>query len=197
MRAIEVAVNGQLRWRAGIANACILAPMLGASIAEDAPADLRVSGMCDLDHERAAHVHWCETLALAEGDVVAFRFTDSENVTPPEEIVPTDSPEYVQEQRAFAERMRDFAPDRTAAIRKRPGLTLECRLNGDKAAVATWVGGEEHILCSLSWVKQRPDRCNVFFRSFGDKYKPQESPPTEWLRASLALHDVLDVHIAA
>src|SRR5439155_5135319 len=96
MRVIDVAVNGQLRWRAGMTNASIIAPQLSAWVADESPASLRVSGMCDLEQGRTAHVYWCESLAVAEGDTVTFTFTDSDNVTPPEEIVPRHSPEHVE-----------------------------------------------------------------------------------------------------
>jgi hypothetical protein len=197
MRVIEVAVNGTLRWRAGIENASIIAPALSAWVADDSPASLMVSGMCDLDQARAAHVHWCERWSLANGDLVTFKFTESDDVTPPEAIVPTDSPAYLQDQRGFAESLKDFVPDRAPAVRKRPGLAFECQLNGKPAAIASLVGSEEHILSSLLWIKQRPDRCDVSVRTFGDKSKPEESPATEWLRTSLALNDAFSVRIAA
>ena len=197
MRAIDVAVNGQLRWRAGIAHASLITPLLGARVDDEPPASLMVSGMCDLGEGRVAHVYWCESLALAEGDTVTFTFRESTNVTPPEKIVPTDSPEYIEEQRAFAETVRDFVPDRTPAVRTHAGLSFEYQLNGGSAKLASLIGGEEHILCSLDWVKQRPDQCGVCIRTFGDKAKPEHSPATEWLRASLALYDELSVRIAA
>ncbi len=45
MRVIDVAVNGQLRWRAGMANASIIAPQLSAWVADESPASLRVRSM--------------------------------------------------------------------------------------------------------------------------------------------------------
>jgi len=197
MRVIDVAVNGEVRWRAGMANASIITPLLSAWVADESLASLQVSGMCDLEQGRAAHVYWCENVAVGGGDTVAFKFTESDRVTPPEQIIPTDLPEYVEEQRAFAESMKNFAPDRVPAVRKCPGLSFEYQLNGQPAAIASLVGGEEHILCSVDWVKQRPDQCGVSIRTFGDKGKPDRSPATEWLRATLALNDELLVRIAA
>jgi hypothetical protein len=180
-----------------MANASIIAPQLSAWVADESPASLRVSGMCDLEQGRAAHVYWCDSVAVAEGDTVSFKFTDSGNVTPPDEIVPTDSPEHVEEQRAFAESLKDSVPDGTPAVRTRPGLSFEYRLNGQPAALASLVGGEEHILCSLLWIRQRPDQCRIAIRTFGDKGRPEQSPATEWLRATLALNDEFSVRIAA
>lgn len=197
MRAIEVAVNGKLLWRLGIRNASIIAPSLRAGVADDSPASLMVSAMCDLDEERAAHVRWCEEWSLANGDLVAFTFVESDDVTLPEAIVPTDSPDYLEEQRDFAQWLKDFVPDRSPAVRKRPALAFECRLNGQPAAIATLVGAEEHVVCSLLWVKQRPDGCKVSVRSFGDKSKPEESLSTDWFQTTLALNDAFSVRIAA
>jgi hypothetical protein len=197
MRAIDVAVNGKPLWRLGIMNASIISPSVSAWVADDSPASLMVSAMCDLDEGRAAHVRWCENWPLANGDLVAFRFMDSDDVTLPEAIVPTDSPDYLEEQRSLAESLKDFVPDRAPAVRKRPGLAFECRLNGQPAAIASLVGDEEHVLCSLLWIKQRPDRCSLSVRTFGDRSKPEDSPATEWLRTTLALNDDFSVRIAA
>ena len=196
MRAIDVAVNGKLLWRLGIRNASIISPTVSAWVADDSPASLMVSGMCDLDERRAAHVHWCETWSLANGDLVAFKFIESDDVTPPKTIVPTDSPDYLEEQQSFAESLKDLVPERAPAVRKRPELAFECRLNGQPATIASLIRAEEHVLCSLLWIKQRPDRCDVSVRSFGDKSKPEHSPATEWLRTTLALNDDFSVRIA-
>ena len=197
MRAIDIAVNGKQLWRLGISNASIISPTLSAWVADDSPASLMVSAMCDLDEGRAAHVRWCESWPLADGDLVAFKFIESDDVTPPEAVVPTDSPDYLAEQRRLADSLKDFVPDRAPAVRKRPGLAFECRLKGQPAAIASLVEGEEHVLCSLLWIKQRPDRCEVSVRTFGDKAKPEGSPATEWLRTTLALNDDFSVRIAA
>ena len=196
MRSIEIAVNGDVRWRAGIANAAMLAPILAARIADEAPAEIFVGGMCDLDQGRLAHVHWCAGAPLADGDVVVFRLTESENVTPPEEIVPTDSPQLMEERRAAAESLKNVAPNQTSATIRHPHLAFDCRLNGQPAVVATLVGSEKHILCSLLWGKEHPDRCRVSVRTFGDQTKPEKAPATEWLRITLALNDDFSVRIA-
>ena len=197
MRAIAVVVNGQLRWRAGIANASILTPLLSAWIADEAPASIRVSGMCDLEQGRTAHVHWCESFPVAKGDTVVFRFIDTDHPTPPAEIIPTDSPAHLEEQRAFAESLKTFVPDPAPAARLHPALSFEYRLNGQPPATASLVGGEEHMLCSLLWIKQRPDQCRISIRSFGDKAKQEHSPATDWCQVTLALNDEIAICIAA
>src|SRR5690242_20520133 len=119
MRVIEVAVNGTLRWRAGMANASMITPTLSAWVADDSPAALMLTGMSDLDQTRAALVRWCEHWPLTEGDVVTFTFTDSNDVTPPAAVIPTDSPEHREEQQQFAEYLKDCVPDPVPATRKR------------------------------------------------------------------------------
>ena len=134
---------------------------------------------------------------MAPGDTVVFRFIEAADVTPPAEIVPTDSPQYVAEQAAFAESLKNLVPDRQPAVRLHQVLSLEYRLNGQPPAIASFVRGEEHMLCDLIWVKQRPDQCRLSVRSFGDKAKPEHSPSTRWLDATLALNDEFAVRIAA
>jgi len=197
MRAIDIVVNGQLKWRAGIANASILAPYLHAWVGDESPASIGVSGMCDLEQGRIAHVRWCEGFPVAEGDTVVFRFVDSDEPTPPAEIIPTDSPAYLEEQRAFTESVRNLVPDTAPAARLNPALSFDYRLNGQPPARVSLVGGEEHILCSLLWMKQHPDQCRIFIRSFGDKAKPEHSPATEWCEAILAVNEAISVRIAA
>src|SRR6266513_2718619 len=196
MRAIDVAVNGKLLWRLGIRNASIISPSVSAWVADDSAASLMVSAMCDLDGGRAAHVRWCETWSLANGDLVAFKFIESDDVTLPDAIVPTDSPDYLEEQRSLAESLKDLVAERAPAVRKRPELAFECGLNGQPATIASLLGGEEHLLCSLLWIKQRPDRCDVSVRTFGDTSKPEHSPATDWLRTTLALNEDFSVRIA-
>src|SRR5688572_5923156 len=108
MRCIEVKVNGALLWRAGVENASMIGPILHGAMAGDGPAGIRVAGMCDLSDERTAHVYWCEDHPVAGGDVVTFAFVESDAPTPPTDIVPTDSPEYLEEQRQFAEFEKSF-----------------------------------------------------------------------------------------
>jgi hypothetical protein len=192
MQCIAVTVNEQLLCVAGISSALMIGPSIRAAVSAEMPPALDVRGMCQLgfDTDRPAHVYWCDNLRLKPRDCVCFAFVESPEPTPPIQIVPTDSPGYIEEQRLFKEHEKSFVPDPTAMRRTWPGLTFKCLVNDKPVANARFSEGEECILCSLLWDKWRPERCHVYVRSFDDKAKPERSEATEWLRANLALGDV-------
>jgi hypothetical protein len=132
-------------------------------------------------------------MLLSNGTVVTLRFTSSELPSDPDQVVPTDSPKYIQEQREFEELKKNFVPDTTPAPRRFPDLAFHCRINQKPAAIATLKSGEEHILCSVLWNKWHPERFRVSVRSFGNDPNGQ----TEWLRDDLAVGDELEIRVAA
>ena len=197
MRCVTIAVNGQSMCVAGISDALMIGPSIGGAVFDEYPPTLEIRGMCELDTNRTAHIYWCENLQLKLGHCVRFSFVESQEPSPPIEIVPTDSPEYIEEQRKFEELEKSFVPDRTPMRRTWPNLTFECRVNGEPVANARFTEQEEHILCTVHWDKWRSERCRVYVRSFGDKSKPEDSVATEWFRTNLALGDVFEVRLAA
>jgi hypothetical protein len=196
MRCIDVQVNGALLWRAGVENASMIGPMVHGAMAGDSPAGIRLAGMCDLPDDRNAHVSWCEEHPLAAGDVVSFAFVEADSATPPAEVVATDSAEYLEEQRKFAEFEKSFVPDRTPMRRQFPALTFHCTVNGNEPIAARFRNNEEHILCGIDWNKWRPDVCRIYVRSFGGAEPPSERAPTEWLRANLNLGEQFAIRVA-
>lgn len=197
MRCIAIAVNGNSLCVAGITNASMIGPQIGAAVSDEYPPSLHIAGMLDIGAERTAHVYWYENYRLGPGDTVRFEFADSLVPSSPIQIKPTDSPEYLEEQRKFEEFERSFIPDRVPMRRTWPNLAFDCILNGERMATARFVGNEEHILCTVHWDKWRPDRCRVFVRTFGDKSRPEATDATEWFRRNLALGDVFGVRLAA
>ncbi len=197
MKCIAIAVNGHSVCVAGIINALMIGPSIWAAVSDEHPPSLDIAGMVDIDAERAAHVYWSEEFRLKLGDMVRFEFTDSQSPSLPVQVKPTDSPEYIEEQRKFEELERSTVPDRAPMRRVWPSLAFECALNGEKVATARLAGNEEHILCTVLWDKWCPDCCRVFVRTFGDKSQPEKTEATEWLRVNLALGDTLDVRLAA
>jgi hypothetical protein len=196
MVCIEVKLNGHLLRMAGIKDASLISPMVSGYIGGDMPASLMLSGMCDLPDDRAAHVYWApDELDLKSGDVVTFKFVESDDPTKPERIVLTDSPEYIEEQRQFTEMKKSFVPDTSAPPQNYPALAFDCRVNGSPAAVARLNVHEQHILCSVLWNKWRPERFRVLVRSFGNKFA--DDSETEWVRCDLALGDELEIEVAA
>src|SRR5438093_9863663 len=112
MVCIEVELNGELFRRAGVRDAALISPTVSGYVGCDIPASLTLAGMCDLPDDRAAHVSWApDEVDLKSGDVITFKFVESDQPTEPEQIVPTDSPGYVEEQRQFAVMKESFVPD--------------------------------------------------------------------------------------
>jgi hypothetical protein len=196
MVCIEVELNGELFRRAGVKDASLICPMVSGYVGGDIPASLRLAGMCDLPEDRAAHVYWApDEVDLKGGDVITFRFVESDQPTAPEQTVPTDSPEYVEEQRQFTMMKETFVPDTSASPQKYPALSFDCHVNGRPAAVAKLNAGEEHILCSVTWNKWQPSRFRVLVRSFGNKFANDNE--TEWVRCDLSFGGELKIAVAA
>jgi hypothetical protein len=194
MVCIEVGLDGKLFRATGVKDASLLTPAISAFVGDDEPARLTLSGMCERPGERAAHVYWGDDeMLLSNGTVVTLRFTSSELASDPDQVVATDSPKYVEEQREFEELKKNVVPDTTPAPRRFPDLAFHCRINQKPAAIATLKSGEEHILCSVLWNKWHPERFRVSVRSFGNDPNSQ----TEWLRNDLALGDELEIRVAA
>jgi hypothetical protein len=197
MICLDIKVNGDLVCQAGIANASILSSILGASVGADHPVDLYVSGMCELPEERTAHVYWAKDRSLSSGDHITFTLIDCEDATEPTEIVPTDSREYLEEQAKFEELEGTFVRDEAPAERRWPSQSFDCRINNEPKAIAVLAPDEEHILCSVTWDKWRPEQCHVFVRSFGGSTKTGIEHRTEWVRATLLMGDCLEVRAFA
>src|SRR4051794_4512703 len=116
MVCIEVGLDGKLFRTTGVEDASLLTPSISAFVGDDEPARLTLSGMCELPGERAAHVHWGDDeMLLSNGTVVTLRFTSSELASDPDQVVPTDSPKYIEEQQEFEQLKKNFAPDTTPA----------------------------------------------------------------------------------
>lgn len=79
MICLEIALHGQLLWRAGIENATMLAPMLSSFVRAEDLADQHASGMCELSGERSAHVYRGEPAVLRAGDECCRVFVRSFN----------------------------------------------------------------------------------------------------------------------
>ena len=194
MVCIEVRLDGELFRIAGIKDASLITPTLSGYVGGETPACLMLRGMCDLVGGRAAHVSWGpDEVALTSGAVVTFRFTMSESPSHPEQIVATDSPAYIEEQRDFEAYKKTLVPDSNPSPRAFPELAFHCRVNRRAVTVAKLNTGEEHVLCSVLWDKWHPNRLLVSVSSFGN----EPHAKTEWLREDLAIGDELEVRVAA
>jgi len=193
MVCVEVTLDGSPFRRVGIKDASLITPTVHGFVDDEAPARLELSGMCDLGGERAAHVYWGpDDVALNDGTVVTFRLAMCEFPSPPDQVVPTDSPAYIEEQREFAALRKSVLPYINPSRRAFPELAFHCRINQGLVTVARLNPGEDHILCSMFWGKWHPDRLEVSVSTFGDG-----TAKTEWLRKDLAVGDVLEIRVAA
>jgi len=193
MVCVEVSLDGSLFRKLGIKDASLITPTVHGFVGDEAPASLILSGMCDLGGERAAHVYWGpDEVALNGGSVVTFRFAMCESPSPPDKVVPTDSPAYIEEQREFQALKKSFLPYISPSERAFPKLAFHCRVNSELVTVAQLNPGEDHILCSVLWGRWHPDRLEVSVRTFGN-----DSAKTDWLRKDLAVGDELEIRVAA
>lgn len=197
MICLEISRNSTLLCRAGIENASMLSLHLSAFVGADYLAHLFIGGMCDLDGERTAHVNWGDIENMSAGGKVTVALINSDYPTKPIEVKATDSPEYLEEQAKFIEFDKSFVPDSIPAERKLPKLAFDCSINGEHKATAILAPNEEHILCSVTWDKWRPERCRVFVRSFVGSERSGNKLQTEWLRANLQLGDLLEIGVSA
>ncbi len=173
----------------------MLSPTLSSFVGDEYPACIDVSGMCDLPHERSAHVYWGEPTFLHGGDVVRIAMVESASPTLPSEVKATDSAEYVEEQRQFEEFERTYLPPDTPAIRRWSAVQFLCNVNGEHRTTVTLAPDEEHILCTLLWNQWHPDQCQVYVRSFGGATRRGDNRQTEWLRVNLTLNESFEVEI--
>jgi len=194
MICVEVSLDGALFRRAGIKDASLITPTVSGFIGDETPAQLMLRGMCDLAGGRSAHVNWGpDQVDLQIGAVVTFRFTTSESPSEPDQVVPTDSPAYIEEQREFENFKKTFVPDSRPSPQTFPNLAFHCHVNRKAVTVARLNTGEEHLLCSILWDKWHPQRFLVSVRSFGGELPGK----TEWLREELAIGDELEIRVAA
>jgi len=193
---IEVHLNERLICRAGVADACILNCIVGAGVGGDQPASFHVAGMLDLPEDRAAHVYWSDESALAPPDHLRIALVDSDEPSPPLRVTPTDSPEYLEEQRQFAELEKSTTSPPVPGPKRWPNATLSLRVNNSDETRATLKNQEEHILCSTVWDKWRPEFLRVYVRSFSSGWSKNEAK-TEWLRANLRVGEYLDIGVEA
>jgi hypothetical protein len=195
MLCLEIHHQNELLCRAGIQRASMLSAHVSAFVGDDeALGYLHLSGMCELGGERIAHVYWNEPVPLAIGDWVAFRLVESDEPFTPTQIKPTESAEYIEEQRKFEEFERQFVPPTEPSERRWPNTAMTMFVNGEEQSRARFVGKEEHILCSIDWNQWRPDYLKVFARSFGEK-PSDEKQKKEWLRKNLVPGDCFEIEI--
>ena len=105
MHALEVQRNGVTLVVVGASNALMFSADVSATIDEES-ATIDIRGMIDLGSDRQSHANWLELEPLRVGDVLSFRFFESEVVTAPLQEVATDSEEHITGQAKYEELLK-------------------------------------------------------------------------------------------
>jgi hypothetical protein len=198
MLCLQVQINDQPPCTAGIQDAIMFSAQVSGFIGfEESPAVLRLAGMCDLGGERSAHVYWHEALPLQRGDQITFRLVQSDSPTPYSELVPTDSAEYLEEQRQFHEAEAAYEPPTEQPNRLWPSVRLKTSINNEQAVRMGYSVCDSHLLCSLDWIQYRPERLRVYARSFSGASANLDSSHIDWLRANLGEGDIVTIEVDA
>lgn len=195
MVGIQVTRNGSLVCRAGIENATILSVHVHAWIGGDAAAQLDVTGMCELSEGKSAHVYWDNCVSLDSLDDVVVAFTQFDSPSLPLMLKPIDSPEYLEEQRQFEEFGRAFRGPMEKVEVRFPTVAFDLTREGETIAHAALREGEEHVLCTVTWDRWRPDACRIYVRSFGGLTGPDDE--RGWYRGELAEGEHIGVRVVA
>lgn len=174
---------------AGIEGATFLDVTVAASVFGEAPASLRIAGMKDLADGTSAHVYWLEEFPLSCGDVLRISPSDLVRATDPISIVPTDSPEYVEEQRLYEEFLGAHVWPQPQPVKSRDNVCFGLTAPGFPGVRAGLSIGHEHLLCGVSWNVWRPERSRVSVRSFARESKLQ------WLSGQIPIGESLCVEV--
>ena len=196
MICLAVLRNSKLVCKAGIVNSSMLTSIVAGGVSGEEPASFHVAGMQDLSQDRSAHVYWLNETPLASGDQLRFTLEESEP-SPPIEVKPTDSPEYLAEQQEFEEMEKAFVPPVEQAVKRWPALELKLTLRAERTVSARVPLGQEHIMCSLLWTKWHPECCRVYVRSFTGFAAGTEARTTEWLRGALGVGESFELLVYA
>jgi hypothetical protein len=197
MICLIVTRNNEVVCKAGISNACLLSTILSGGLGDDDPASFHVSGMQELPGGRNAHVYWVHETAIVPGDHLVFALRECDDPSAPVEHQPTDSPDYIEQQREYQAFEKTYTGPVPMTPRRWPHLELRFRMRDEPEVVARLKEGEEHMMCSLDWHKWRATEGRVYVRSFTGGLPGAEGNTTDWLRGTLRIGDSLSVSVHA
>lgn len=195
MYLLNVSLNGSPLCFAGIAEASSVSVVVGASVYGDEVASFHVAGMQELDGERMAHVYWVEEHPLNIGDVLSFVPSEGSRPSVPALVKPTDSPEYLKEQKQYDEFRASHIYPQPTPVQKRSTIAYGLWAPGFPVVEARLSLRQQHLLCSVLWNKWRPERTRVSVRSFasGDV----ESSKVAWLQTNLSQGEEFKIEVRA
>jgi len=196
MHALEVQRNGETLAVVGASNALMFAAHVNAAI-EEAGATLDLRGMLDLGDERTSHVSWLQLSQLQRGDLLNFRFFESEVVSSPRDEVATDSEEHIAEQAEFEEELKSNPPAPRYIEARQPDVTLLLNISGNEPITATLESGRQFIAFRVLWNQWSPERCRLSLSSFSQQEGLARTGGKDWFQGTLEVGDQCAVKIGA
>ena len=196
MHALEVQRNGVTLVVVGASNALMFSADVSAMIEEDA-ATIDVRGMIDLGNDRKSHANWLELEPLRVGDVLNFRFFESEVVTAPLQEVATDSEEHIAGQAEYEELFKSTPMVSRQLDIKQPDASLQLSIEGSEGITATLESGREFIAFRTLWNRWNPERCRVSLRSFSQQEALSRTGGKEWFQGALTVGEQCAVKVGA
>ena len=191
MFCLSVLRNGTSLCSAGVEGASFLDVTVAGSVFGDHAAHIEVSGMKETPSGSSSHVYWVSDTPLMPGDVVRVASGNLPNASAPILVVPTDSPEYIEEQREYDEFLRAHVFPRPQPVETRTGVGLNIVTPGFPKIRAGLAIGHKHILCGVSWNMWRPERVRIAVRSFSGESK------LHWMAGEIPVGESLCVEVRA
>jgi hypothetical protein len=196
MHALEVQRNGKTLVVVGASNALMFSANVSSTVEEEA-ATIDIRGMIDLGRDRQSHVDWLELEQLRIGDVLSFRFFETEVVTAPLQEVATDSAEHVAGQAEYEELLKSNPIVPRQLDVKQPGASLQLTIAGSEQVTATLESGREFIAFRTLWNRWNPERCRISLSSFSQQEALSRTGGKEWFQGALRVGEQCVVKVGA
>jgi len=196
MYALEIQRNGITLAVVGASNALMFSADISATIEEEG-ATIDVRGMLDLGSERKSHVTWLALEPLRIGDLLNFRFFESDIANAPVEEMATDSEEHINRQAEYEALLKSNPMVPGKLDIKQPNATLQLRAADGPEIIATLESGREFIAFRVLWNQWRPECCRLSLRSFSQQEALARSGSSEWFQGTLKVGEQCAVRIGA
>jgi hypothetical protein len=196
MHALEVQRNGATLVVVGASNALMFSADVSATLEEEA-ARIDIRGMIDLGNDRQSHANWLELEPLQIGDVLSFRFFQSEVVTAPLQEVATDSEQHIAGQAQYEELLKSTPMVPRQLDIKQPRPSLQLSIAGSEGVTAILESGREFIAFRTLWNRWSPERCRVSLSSFSQQEALSRTGGRRWFEGVLEVGQRCAVKVGA